>query len=196
MMTKLFWCSMGLVSLVGCSAYPAYMPCQKRVATAECYVSNTMEITPLTQNTFVATDALLQHSSKPLPMGQRLWVTSVADLSDLENSNALGRLLGEQIATRLVQLGYDVRETRLHKDLVLIPHTGEFSLARDHALHYAQEHAENVVTGTYSVAHNQVFITLKILSLADARAFASHAYSLPIDANIAALLKPKRHWWW
>jgi cation diffusion facilitator CzcD-associated flavoprotein CzcO len=76
----------------------------------------------------------------------------------------------------------------------LISSQGEFILSRDWPENEQLPPADVVVAGTYAVAKDLVYITLKLFDLRSYQAVSSFAYTLPLGANTNALLQT--HSWW
>ena len=122
-------------------------------------------------------------SSKPVTI-----VTTFVDSENFLQSSALGRTVSEQIAGRLAQLGFPVREIRLRGDILVKGNQGELLLSRE-LKEVAKEHeASSVVVGTYSEGAQTVFLSTKMIRLDDNRVISAHNFSLKKDHDIAALL--------
>jgi hypothetical protein len=173
----------------------AFGQCAFRVKTAECYGQTTQD-TNLIASSYTAADRLLQSIT---PFGEpfeerRFLITTIADLDDLEESTALGRLISEQLAVRFAQRGYTVLEPKLGHYLMLRTHTGELVLSRETRDFLLTQQVNTVVTGTYAIGKDTVYITLKMLDAKESQVIASYAYTLPIGPNTYALLQ--KFWWW
>ncbi|MDY6992506.1 MAG: FlgO family outer membrane protein [Pseudomonadota bacterium] len=184
-----------LCLISSCSVrHVAFGRCDTRIQTAECYQNAPVDA-DLVANSFAAADQLILNADlTAAPQHARLLVTTIADINNLEDSTPLGRLLGEQLSTRLAQQGYTVIEAKLGSGLTVIPRTGEFVLSRAIREIGRQHNANSAVTGTYAVGQTQVYVTLKLVDCQDGRILSSHAYSLPIGPNTQALLRDA--WWW
>lgn len=176
-------------SLTSCTHRMAFGSCAYRVKTGECYQASVQDADIMVAS-YTAADNLLQNANPD----SRFLVTSIADIDNLEDSTSLGRLIGEQLSARFAQQNYTVIETKLHRGLITIPRTGEFALSREVYERGNAEHADMVVTGTYALGKNQVYVTLKMLDCKNGEIVSSYAYSLPIGSNTSALLQ-KSFWW-
>jgi TolB-like protein len=98
-----------------------------------------------------------------------LIVASVSDAQNVDASSPLGNIVSDLIKTRLVQDGRSVSEMRLRAGVHLDPGQGDFVLSRNrHALGHAPN-AAAVLTGTYAVSYDRVYVSLKLVSSVDAR---------------------------
>jgi TolB-like protein len=149
----------------------------------------------LIQLNFNAADQLIREAnlSNRLKNRHRFVITTLADINNLSESTSLGRLISEQITERFVQNHYDVFDARLHSHL-MVSSEGEFALSREWREIGRKQKAHYLISGTYAVGDNQVYVTLKMLDFVTGKIVASQAYSLPKDANIQALLK--EYLWW
>ena len=178
----------------------AFGPCDQRVKTAECWRVLAQDA-DIMNTSYLAADKLLENLNvaqfdQPVTLGKqaRLWVATIAEVDHLKESSPLGRLIGEQLAARFTQQGYTVIDAKLQKELTLISSQGEFILSRDWPENDQLQPADVVVAGTYAVAKDLVYITLKLFDLRSYQAVSSFAYTLPLGANTSALLQT--HSWW
>ncbi|MDM8558036.1 FlgO family outer membrane protein [Candidatus Parabeggiatoa sp. HSG14] len=185
--------SLFTIGLTGCSAHRmAYGKCAYRVKSGECYQEKAIKDADIMVTSYAAADHLMYDiNKKPY---SRLLVTSVADIDNLEDSTSLGRLIGEQISARFAQKGYNVIEAKFQSDLYAIPRTGEFVLSRDLRETKGAYKNDRIVSGTYAVGEDRVYVTLKMLSFKNSKVMSSYAYTLPIGPNTSALLQ--KSWWW
>ena len=136
---------------------------------------------------YAAADHLMNQVGEPLDPSKPILVASLADIDDLERSSAFGRMVGEQLGSRLSQLGYTVVETKLRSTMATNPN-GEFVLSRD-ARRISGTHAAQVVlAGTYTPGETEVYVNLRLVRLADSKVIASFGYSLPAGPNTRSLI--------
>ncbi|MBE9561757.1 MAG: hypothetical protein IMF12_02670 [Proteobacteria bacterium] len=188
-----------LLSLItsGCSQRVAFGSCDFRVKSSECHqsVEKDSKDADLIATSYAAADKLMRDAIPVLSYETNLLVTSIADIDNLAYATTLGRLLGEQLAARFTQQGHIVTEAKFNDNLKLIPRNGEFVLSRE--LRDMENHswADMVVTGTYAVGKDKIYITLKLLNFTNSKVISSYAYTLPKGKNTLALLQ-KSSWWW
>lgn len=105
---------------------------------------------------------------------------SFVDSASMENTNDLGRLLSEQVASRLSQHGYSVTEIQLRSDQLRVdPAGGVLALSRDIAEINTDSAAYSVLVGTYTVVGRQIYVNARVLRASDGIALASSDFSLP-----------------
>ena len=126
--------------------------------------------------------------SDPLQIGlnKSLIVTTVVDVDALEQSSTLGRLITEQIASRAAQMGYPVIELKVRKDFFIKDSEGELLLSRDARQLAISHDAQAAVVGTYAVVQDNVYVTLKLISLHNHRVLNGVDYSMPSSAVLAS----------
>ncbi len=118
-------------------------------------------------------------------------ITSVADITDLDASSALGLMISEQIGNRFAQYNFPVVDIRSRNDVKIRENQGEFMLSRD-VLKISQEHAaRGVLLGTYAVGKDHVFISTRLVRPSDNRIIASYDFELPMGPDAKKLLKSK-----
>lgn len=133
-------------------------------------------------------DRLVDTSQQILDRGEPIMVASLVDVSDLQQSSALGRIVAEQIRSRLAQLGYTTRELRYRGDVLVRAGNGELVLSRDVKNISDAQRAQAVVAGVYAVAETNVYVTLRILRADDGTVLSSADYALPKGEDVTSLL--------
>ena len=172
----------GALLLVGCGYYQADPP----RSSAELY--NVPADANLAIVTYGAVDRLMGQAVEPVDPGKPIMVTSLANIDNLDRSSTLGRLLGDQIVARVAQLGYPVSDVKLRNGYV-VNANGEFMLSRDVRVLAQQHSAQAVVVGTYAAGSREVYVSLRLVRLADSRVVSSLDYSLPRGHNTNSLLR-------
>ena len=174
----------------------------KRIATLLCWIVLTAcasgptyqaaETSEFTQTNYSAVDRLVTNTAVPIVKNAPLLVATIVNIDSLGQSSRFGRLISEQIATRLTQLGYSVVEMKLRNDVYIQEGTGELLLSRDVRNLSKTHNAQVVVVGNYAVAAGYVYLTLKAVTVADNRVVAAVNYLLPLTDNNRAMLPQPR----
>ena len=163
--------------IVGCSGTPDKLDQFKNPTYAIDGMRHSAAAMTMAKKTYDSVDTLLDRSQVKIDPSVNLLSTSIVDVSDIEKSSSLGRMISEQISGRISQLGYRVAETKLRVDLA-VNNQGEMILSRtidDLAKHYD---AQAVVTGTYAVGSQYIHINLKLTALDDGQILSSVDYVL------------------
>jgi TolB-like protein len=114
-------------------------------------------------------------------------VTSFSNLNRLSESSGLGRLIGENLIHELQVRRWRVFELRMTKD-VIISETGEVSLSRNDNRIRNTFKLGGVVTGTYSMAGNDIIINARVVDVETGLVISSAQTHLPVDAFTEMLL--------
>ncbi|MFU2210545.1 FlgO family outer membrane protein [Solidesulfovibrio sp. C21] len=115
-------------------------------------------------------------------------ITTPADLGDLERASPLSRLIGQELSTAFVALGYNVQEIRKASDIIFSRRQGEFSLTRDvRALATSRATATLVVAGTYVVTPGGVRFAIEVVDARNNNIVAAANRTLPMDATVGTL---------
>ena len=115
-------------------------------------------------------------------------ITTPADLGDLERASPLSRLMGQELFTAFVALGYNVQEVRKASDIIFSRRQGEFALTRDvRALATSRATATLVVAGTYVVTPGGVRFSIEVIDARNNNVVAAANRTLPMDATVGAL---------
>jgi len=135
---------------------------------------------PLIPLSYKAGDHLHRQLSGSEVAGYPMLAASFVDATNVENSNDLGRLLSQQVASRLSQLGYSVTEVQLRSDeLRVLPQGGVLALSRDLAQINTDVPAYSVLVGTYTIIERQIYVNARVLRTGDGVALASSDFTLP-----------------
>lgn len=119
--------------------------------------------------------------SKELDMSKPIIVTSIANLDDLNETTAIGRLVGEQMGSRLTQLGASIYEPRLRKGLDVNPN-GEIALSREAKDLAARTNATAFVTGTVTKMQGRYYFNARLVRVKDSRVIA--AYDICLNGKV------------
>jgi TolB-like protein len=119
-------------------------------------------------------------------------VATLADVSFLERSSPLGRLISEQLVSRIAQLGRPVVEMKLRSSVFVQNNNGEFLLTREVRELASNQNASAVLVGTYAESGTVVFVSLKLVNPANSIVQSSYDYALPIDQVVRRLLSSRR----
>ena len=136
-----------------------------------------------------AIDQLLANiaPSHALNRQQPIIVASLVNIDDL-NSSRLGRMLSEQLATRLTQSGYAVVELKLRDSIFVKQSQGELLLSREIKDITLTHKAQAVLVGTYAESNGEVYLTIKLVGTGDNLVISAQDYLLPLNANVRSLL--------
>jgi TolB-like protein len=110
------------------------------------------------------------------------------NIIDLDDSSAMGKLIAEQIGSRLTQLGYRMVELKLRNDIFIQERGGEYMLSRTVQDISAEHDAQAVIAGTYAVARDRVYVKASVIEPSSNVVMASYDYELPLGRNLRALL--------
>lgn len=120
-------------------------------------------------------------------------VTTFVDNNDLQKTSRLGRVLQEHVGSRLVQLGYTVREMKLAGTLQIEPRSGETILSRDLArLSGGQQQAQAILVGTISRSNRMLYISVRLIHPVNNNILATDDYQLCMDDDILAMFDLQR----
>ncbi len=118
--------------------------------------------------------------------------STFVDLNDLQKTSRLGRLLQSHIGSRLVQLGYTVREVNLRNSMKITPGSGETILSRDLSQISQEQAVQAILLGTYSLSNRTLYITAKLVNPVNKNILSAHSYSLCMDDNLLAMFGLQR----
>lgn len=135
---------------------------------------------------------LVRNLADPDPQGgllsSGLVVCSFVDLKKMTRTSSLGRHLAEQMMTAFQQYRYRVVEIRQAADIVVQEKRGEFGLSRDQERIRPTASARAMLTGTYSVAGDYVFLNARVIDNLDGTLLSSASVAIRRSPVVNALL--------
>jgi len=118
---------------------------------------------------------------------QPILTTTFVDNNNLNQTSRFSRIMQEHLTSRLVQLGYTVREIKLRNELDVEPYGGEKILSRNLNDIQNKQNAQAVSVGTYSVSDTAIYISARMIDPANANIISSVDYKLIMDKNIMGM---------
>ena len=118
-------------------------------------------------------------------------VATLVNIDQLEQSSTLGRLISEQVASRMTQLGYGVLELKVRNGIYMKRNEGELLLTREIKEVATTHNAQAVVVGTYAESSSLIYVNLKIVNPATSVVIAAYDYALPLDKQIQSLIRKR-----
>ncbi len=116
-------------------------------------------------------------------------VASFVNIDDLSQSSTLGRMVSEQIASRLAQQGFKIIETKLRQGSIFIEKgKGEFLLSRELLNLSTNQGAQAVLVGTYAVSEHFIFISARIVRTEDSSVITGYDYEIPQNKTTKSML--------
>lgn len=146
--------------------------------------------TDLISFSYKITDHLVEGAMPQLiPMHPEMpvLVTTFQDNNDLEKTTSFGRLMQEHVGSRLVQLGYTVREIKVADTLYIEPQSGETILTRDLSKLKTNHEAQALLVGTYSRTNRMLYISTRLINPSNNNIISSSDYRLCMDEDIMAM---------
>lgn len=140
-------------------------------------------------------DDLVEQALPPLvPMhpDMPVLITTFVSNSNLEKTSSFGRLLQENISSRLVQLGYTVRENKVADHLFIEQQSGETILSRDLSQLHPNLEAQAIVVGTFTRTNRTLYLSTRLINPDNNNIISSNDYKLCMDDDILAMFGLQR----
>lgn len=116
-------------------------------------------------------------------------VATLVNIDQLEQSSTLGRLISEQVASRMTQMGYGVVELKVRNGVYMKRNEGEFLLTREIKEVASTHNAQAVIVGTYAESSSLIHVNLKLVNPATSMILAAYDYALPLDRQNRSMLR-------
>ncbi|MFW6415726.1 MAG: FlgO family outer membrane protein [Thermodesulfobacteriota bacterium] len=120
-------------------------------------------------------------------------ISTFVNLDNVHSASSLGRLIPQQISSRLTQLGYNPLDVRLRdRDILIRERKGEIALSRRLEDLSLQQQGRTILVGTYSLFQSRMYVTVKVLRCRDSATLAAHDYVLPLekDEGVTSTVEP------
>lgn len=134
-------------------------------------------------------DQLICNLNQQINKTDAVIVATFVDVNDLEKSSTFGRIIAEQISSRLSQRGYKVTEVKFRQNSVFMEKKkGEFLLSRELRNISKKHNASVVVVGTYGEAYNAMYVSARIITPSDSAIISSCDFALQLGPRSQAIL--------
>jgi len=173
------------IAVTGCSRF--------NCTRFEQYVGDETDL--ITFSYSIAED-LTTTANPPLVLGDPdmpILVTTFVDNNDLSKTSKFGRILQEHISSRLVQLGYTVKEIKMTGQLVIEPKSGESILSRDINKIAPSVKSQALLVGTISITNRTMYVSSRLVHPVTNMIIASTDSRLCMDDTILAMFGLKQH---
>lgn len=133
----------------------------------------------MTEYNYAAADALVGQAGKTLSLNDPIAIGALhpVNLKPNEKIPPFGKTAADQIAARLTQLGYNIRETGVGV---------QTALAMDERAHLDTARANNAVaaiTGNYTISTRDILMNIRITRLEDGRVLSATDYRVPLGSD-------------
>jgi TolB-like protein len=125
----------------------------------------------------------------PISPDDTVIVASFVDVNNLNASSTFGRIMAEQVGSRLAQKGYKVIEMKLRQNSIFVEEgKGEFLLSRDLKNISLNHNAAAVVVGTYACSRDKIYISTRFVNPSNSVILSSFDYGMPASLNMQKYL--------
>lgn len=129
----------------------------------------------------------LERNADRKTLGNTFIVTSFVNLNKLSETNGLGRLIAENLIHELQVRKWQVFDVRMTND-ILVTESGEFSLSRDIKKIKEFYKVGGIVTGTYTVANEDIIVNARCLNINTGMVASSGQVRMAVDGFTGALI--------
>ena len=136
-----------------------------------------------------AADVLAAQLRGKLADDKPLIMATMVNIDALEQTSMLGRLVSEQLSTRLAQGGMRMLEMKLRNSVYLKRGQGELMLTREIGDVAHSHNAQAVVVGSYAETRDAVFINVKVIQPSTNLVLAGHDYVLAKEGTVRSMLQ-------
>lgn len=137
---------------------------------------------------YAAADALLSQLGGRLAADKPLIMATLVNIDALDQSSTLGRLVSEQISSRLAQGGLRMLEMKLRTSVYMKRHMGEMMLTREVGEVAHNHNAQAVVVGSYAETSDAVFVNVKVVHPQSNQVLAANDFVLAKDGVVRSML--------
>lgn len=138
---------------------------------------------------YKAADSLMHQLNGKLTADKPLIMATIVNIDALEQTTTLGRLVSEQLSTRLAQGGLSMLEMKLRNSVYLKRNQGELMLTREIGEVATAHNAQAIVVGSYAETSDMVFINVKVIQPNTNFVLAGQDYVLAKESIVRSMLQ-------
>ncbi len=132
---------------------------------------------------YMIADGLEINLNQPISKEDLIIVASFVKIDNLNESSTFGRMIAEQIASRLTQRGYKVQELKLRQGSIFVQEgKGEFLLSRDLQHLSKNYNASAVVVGTFAETLGRIYVSARIVKPSDSIVISSYDLGIKLGS--------------
>jgi len=136
----------------------------------------------VTESSYGAADMLIQQSRSFITQETPLEIGTLTDLDNPNERTNFGQMITGQIASRFVQLGYNVASGDRHDGM-------PSEMAPSSPVSSSGNHNRALITGRYAVARDEVLVNLRIIEAGSGKVLAAYDYNIPKTRDVRELTK-------
>ncbi|USX23525.1 FlgO family outer membrane protein [Oxalobacteraceae bacterium OTU3REALA1] len=170
-------------------ALPLLLAACSSTATKEEGNYSTISSNQFIDANYKAADSLINQLNGKLTADKPLIMATIVNIDALEQTTTLGRLVSEQVSTRLAQGGMRMIEMKLRNNVYLKRNQGELMLTREIGEVATAHNAQAIVVGSYAETSDMVFINVKVIQPNSNLVLAGQDYVLAKEAIVRSMLQ-------
>lgn len=186
-----FLWALGLITVLFGACAPSSQQTKYSKKPAVSHLFDTEPYSSVLESSYLAADRLasaLLH--RHFPLDTPIVAASFVSVDNLTESSTFGRIISEQISSRLAQHGFRIIEVKLRQESVFIKKgQGEFMLSRELKDLGDSREIRAVLVGTYAVSEYFIFVSARIVRVEDSSVLTGYDYEVPNDATTKSILK-------
>lgn len=147
--------------------------------------------TAVLESSYLAADRLARALfSRQFSRKTPIMAASFVNIDNLTISSTFGRIVSEQVASRLAQHGFRIIEIKLRQESVFIKKgEGEFMLSRELKDLGSSREIRAALVGTYAISEHFIFVSARIVRTEDSSVLAGCDYEIPNDDITRSIIK-------
>lgn len=133
-------------------------------------------------------DSIMDQARTALDPGRPILVAPFMSVKDLHRYTAFGSLTAEQMSSRLAQQGFQILEVKLDWRALYNQQGPSSALLSDELRNLTVANgAQAVLIGTYALGAQNVYVSVRLVRVADNMVVASGDYALPLGPDTTVL---------
>jgi TolB-like protein len=138
---------------------------------------------------YIIADKLVSNANGAINKKDTIIVATMVDINNLEESSTFGRMMSENISSRLAQRGFQVIELKFRRNSVYMEkEKGEFLLSRDLQAVSREHNASAVVVGTYGKSYKSMLVSARIVDPVKGFMVSSCDYTVALGPRTSSVL--------
>ncbi len=146
----------------------------------------------LVEVSYDAVTDLLNNLKQPLPPQSLIVINSLVNVDNLSQKFSFGRIVSDQISSAFHNAGYAVKGMELPTEIFVKNDAGILNLSEESKKALTEIDAKAIVIGSFAPGKENVYISLKVVNIANEKLIATTDFSVPMGPDTKVLLRPKK----
>jgi curli biogenesis system outer membrane secretion channel CsgG len=135
---------------------------------------------------------LLEQSSKKIPKGSLIVVSTLVNVDNLKQTSAFGRIVSNQIGSAFNNAGYRIRGMELPTNSFVVSEGGFLHLTDETKKSLRDKNVSALLAGVFAAGKKSAYVSLRLVDISSTDIISSTDFVVPMGPDTKALLKSRK----